>query len=161
MNIQTAGELYDSLANGPGMRYVLFTQGCSMGCPGCHNSHTWNKELGVSMSIDTIMEHIKSSPFIEGVTLSGGDPMEQPKEILELCKRIKSECPSLNIMIYSGRTYEQLVDMNNSDIHGILSIADYLADGRFEIDNREGAQLYTGSANQRIIDLKKKERIYF
>ena len=161
MNIQTAGELYDSLANGPGMRYVLFTQGCSMGCPGCHNTHTWNKELGVSMSIDTIMEHIESSPFIEGVTLSGGDPMEQPKEILELCKRIKSECPSLNIMIYSGRTYEQLIGMNNSYIHEILSIADYLADGRFEIDNREGAQLYTGSANQWIIDLKKKERIYF
>ena len=65
MNIQTAGELYDSLANGPGMRYVLFTQGCSMGCPGCHNTHTWNKELGVSMSIDTIMEHIESRPFIE------------------------------------------------------------------------------------------------
>lgn len=159
--IKVAGELYDSLANGPGMRYVLFTQGCSMKCPGCHNTHTWNKELGVSMSIDTIMEHIQSSPFIEGVTLSGGDPMEQPKGILELCKRIKSECPSLNIMIYSGRTYEQLIGMNDSYIHEILSIADYLVDGRFEINNREGAQLYTGSANQRIIDLRKKERIYF
>lgn len=159
--VKVAGELYDSLANGPGMRYVLFTQGCSMGCPGCHNSHTWNKELGTSMTIDKIMEHIKSSPFIEGVTFSGGDPMEQPKEILEACKRIKLECPSLNIMVYSGRTYDELIAKNNEYINQILSIADYLVDGKFEKDNQDNAQLYTGSANQRIINLKTKERIYF
>ena len=161
MNIQTAGELYDSLSNGPGIRYVLFTQGCHMRCPGCQNPHTWDINQGVPMSIDTIIEHINESPFIDGVTLSGGDPMEQPKEILELCKRIKSDCPSLNIMIYTGRTLEQLHNLNNEYIEEILSIADYLVDGRFEQDNMKGALLYTGSANQRIYDLKNNKEIQF
>lgn len=160
-DIQGAGELFDSKANGPGIRYVLFTQGCTMQCPGCHNTHTWDKNEGTSMSIDSIMEKIKLSPFIDGVTISGGDPMEQPEAVLELCTRIKEECPSLNIMAYTGRTLEQLKAMNNEHINKILEIIDYLADGKFEISNQRGAQLYTGSANQRIIDLKTEERIYF
>lgn len=162
MKIRVAGELYDSLANGPGVRYVLFTQGCTMGCKGCHNKHTWNLSGGIEKNISEIIDNINSSPFISGVTISGGDPMEQPKEILELCRKIKKECdPKLNIMIYTGRTIEELRAKNCKYTREILSIADYLVDGKFEEDKTKNARTYTGSSNQRIFDLKLDKEIYF
>lgn len=162
MKIRVAGDLYDSLANGPGVRYVLFTQGCTMGCRGCHNKHTWSLDGGTEMHISEIINNIASSPFIDGVTISGGDPMEQPKEVLELCKRIKREFNNeLDIMIYTGRTIEELRAKDCKYTREILDIADYLVDGKFEEDKQENAKTYTGSSNQRIFDLRSGEEICF
>lgn len=154
--MQIAGELYDSLANGPGMRYVLFTQGCTMHCDGCQNKHTWDKNSGVSIAVDEILEHIKESPFIEGVTLSGGDPLEQPEEVLELCRKIKEYDKKLTILLYTGRTLQEIFQLKNLIGFKIIANIDYIVDGRFEKDNIDGAVKYTGSANQRFIDLNKK-----
>lgn len=162
MKIRVAGDLYDSLANGPGVRYVLFTQGCTMGCKNCHNKHTWSLDGGIEMDISEIIYNINSSPFINGVTISGGDPMEQPREVLELCKRIKKEFNNkLNIMIYTGRTIEELRAKDCKYTREILNIADYLVDGKFEEDKKENAKTYTGSSNQRIFDLKLSKEICF
>lgn len=162
MKIRVAGDLYDSLANGPGVRYVLFTQGCTMGCKGCHNKHTWPLDSGTEMHISEIIDNIASSPFIDGVTVSGGDPMEQPKEVLELCKRIKEEFNNkLNIMIYTGRTIEELRAKDCKYTREILDIADYLVDGKFEEDKQENVKVYTGSSNQRIFDLHSGKEICF
>lgn len=161
MLINVAGDLYDSKANGPGFRYVLFTQGCSMGCKGCQNKHTWSKEGGRKVTIDEIIDNLRKSVFATGITLSGGDPMEQPEAIDELCTRISKTMPHINIMIYTGRTLEQLKALNNIHINNILKTAHYLVDGKFECDNTEGARLYTGSANQKIYDLKQGCEIWF
>lgn len=155
MNIRIAGDLENSLANGPGMRYVLFTQGCSLKCPGCHNAHTWDKSQGMSISIDEVIENIKSNPFIEGVTLSGGDPVEQIEAITELCKRIKSELPQLTIMMYTGRKFAELLCEFGMQAVELIELLDYMVDGRFEMHNKEGAHKYAGSANQVFYDFKK------
>ena len=159
--IRVAGELFDSLANGPGMRYVLFTQGCKIGCPECQNKHTWSMNGGVLMTYEEIINHINESPFITGVTLSGGDPIDQAQQTSELCLKIKEERPDLNIMLYTGRTLEQLKALKNKHIETILNTIDYLVDGRFESDKIEGASTYTGSSNQKIYDLKKNIEIRF
>lgn len=162
MKVRVAGDIYDSLANGPGMRYVLFTQGCTIRCKGCQNPHTWSSDGGTDMYISQIIDNIKESPFIKGVTLSGGDPMEQPEVILELCKAIKREFDNkLDIMIYTGRTIEELIAKDCKYIREILDIADYLVDGKFEEDSMENTKLYTGSSNQRIFDLKAGKEVCF
>ena len=159
--IRVAGDIYDSKANGPGMRYVLFTQGCTIRCEGCHNRHTWDKDKGIELSIDKVIENIKVSPFIDGVTISGGDPLDQAEQVANLCLRIKEECPGLNIMIYTGRTLEVIEKMDSIFIKSILKTADFLVDGRFDKTKTKGAKLYTGSRNQRIFNLKTREQIEF
>lgn len=155
IKIRIAGKIYDSLANGPGMRYVLFTQGCTIHCDGCQNKHTWDLNSGQEVEIKDIIDDIFNDVLIDGITISGGDPIEQPQSLLELCKEIKNRDNNMNIMIYTGRTYEELVSLNNDCINNILKTADYLVDGRFEKDNTDNAIKYTGSANQRIIDLRQ------
>lgn len=155
IKIRIAGKIYDSLANGPGMRYVLFTQGCTIHCDGCQNRHTWDLNGGQEIEIKNIVDDIFNDVLIDGVTISGGDPMEQKQALLELCKEIKNRDNNMNIMIYTGRTYEELINLNNDCINNILKIADYLVDGRFEKNNTDNAIRYTGSANQRIIDLRQ------
>lgn len=159
--IKVAGELYDSFVNGPGIRYVLFTQGCTMYCKDCHNKHAWDMNGGTFMSIEDVIAHIKSSPFISGVTLSGGDPIEQPKEVSELCSRVKNDMPNLNILLYTGRTLQELREANNIYIDRILSTIDYLIDGKFDSNKINGAKKYTGSSNQKIYNLKTLKEIEF
>ena len=87
MDIKCAGEIYDSLVNGPEMRYVLFTQGCIHHCEGCQNKHTWSIDNGINISINKIIKHIKKSPFIKGITISGGEPFLQAESIYYLIKK--------------------------------------------------------------------------
>lgn len=162
MNIKCAGEIYDSLVNGPGMRYVLFTQGCIHHCEGCQNKHTWPINQGVDISIDKIIKNIKKSPFIKGITISGGEPFLQNKAIYYLIKELKdnAELSKLNIMIYTGYTLKELKNMKNYYINNILESIDYLVDGKFEKDNLTN-RLYIGSNNQKIYDLKNNKEIEF
>ena len=162
MNIKCAGEIYDSLVNGPEMRYVLFTQGCIHHCEGCQNKHTWSIDNGINISINKIIKHIKKSPFIKGITISGGEPFLQAESIYYLIKKIKddSELSKLNIMIYTGYTLKELKNMKNYYINNILESIDYLVDGKFEKD-KPTDKLYIGSSNQKIYDLKNNKEIEF
>lgn len=150
--MKIAGIYKNSLTNGPGMRFVLFTQGCKHHCEGCHNPTTWNFDSGMDMSIEEIIESIRENQhIISGITISGGDPFEQKLELLELCIAIKTSFPKLSILIYTGYTYEELLmDKTNTDI---LIYTDILIDGKFEKDLTEKAHKFTGSNNQRVIHL--------
>lgn len=157
--LNLAGDLDNSLANGPGMRYVLFTQGCSHNphCKGCQNQHTWNKDTICRLiSVDDELEIIKNNmPIISGVTFSGGEPFDQAAELSELA--VKCHKLKLNVMCYSGFTYEELLNkaaLYEPGISSLLENIDILVDGRFEIDNQEGKGSYRGSKNQRMIYLK-------
>lgn len=160
--LNLAGEIEDSLANGPGMRYVLFTQGCNHHCLGCQNQHTWEFKDNLLLDVDDVFEKIKNMPFITGVTFSGGEPFCQAEDLYLLGKRIKEEL-SLNIMIYTGYTYEELIQqsclcsMEMTYRLRLLEITDILIDGKFEIDNQENSHKYAGSANQRVLYLKGGE----
>ena len=149
MSIKLAGFLDNSLSNGEGIRSVVFFSGCSHRCNNCHNEAMWDKNYGDNKSIEEILDLIKSNiGIIEGVTISGGDPFEQSIELLSLCKAIKKEF-NLNIWIYTGYYIEDLNEMQKE----VLKYADILVDGPFIDSLTVDAKKFTGSNNQRIIDL--------
>jgi anaerobic ribonucleoside-triphosphate reductase/anaerobic ribonucleoside-triphosphate reductase activating protein len=151
--IRISGVVNDSIVDGPGMRFVVFTQGCLYACPGCHNPETWDLEGGYLVELDDIARMWKDNPLIEGITMSGGDPLLQPEKTLYLIKKAKEE--NLSVVIYSGSYYEELVNKNDPLINQILELSDILIDGPFEIDKLNLELPYRGSENQRVIDLKE------
>lgn len=157
--MRIAGFIKNSTANGKGIRFVLFTQGCIHECDGCHNEHTWDINGGYDLEIDYILDLVKHEiPIIKGVTISGGEPFIQPDALLALVKRIKDEL-KLEVAIYTGYKKEDLECLGNESVSEVLNLADVIIDGKFEKDNTEGALRYTGSANQRI-HYKEKDSIW-
>jgi len=89
--IRIAGMIQESIVDGPGIRYVIFAQGCKHNCPGCHNSHTHSFEGGVEVEIGVILQQLKSNPLLDGITLSGGEPFEQAGLFCRTCTRSKED----------------------------------------------------------------------
>lgn len=152
--IRIAGVERESITDGLGIRYVVFTQGCKHNCEGCHNKATHDFNGGEEVSIDSIIEDIKDSDYLDGVTISGGDPMYQPDKVLKLVRRIKDET-GLNIWCFTGFKFEVLMDTNNENIRELLKLIDVIVDGKFEIENKSLGLRFKGSTNQRIIDVQK------
>lgn len=155
--IKLSGIIKESIVDGPGFRYVIFTQGCPKRCFMCHNSETQSLDGGYFENVDNIVKDFSQNPLIEGITISGGEPFIQPEPVLYLVKKAKEN--NLNVLLYSGNYYHQLKALNNKYIDEILKEADYLIDGPFEIWNKSLNVLFRGSTNQRIIDLKKSKDI--
>jgi len=153
--IKIAGLIKESIVDGPGIRMVVFAQGCKHHCPGCHNPETHSFEGGQLISIDSILEEAKKNPLLDGITFSGGDPFEQAEAFAQLAKKAKKL--NLDIVTYTGYTYEFLLK-NLSSHKGwaeLLDETDILVDGKFELDKRNLLLKFRGSENQRIIDVKK------
>ena len=152
--IRMAGIIRESIVDGPGLRMAIFCQGCAHACKGCHNPETWDFKGGYDSKIENIIKAIDEDPLLDGVTFSGGDPMYQPEAFYELAKQIKER--KLNILIYTGFTYEELLEMGEKDhyVIDLLKLTDTLIDGKFELDNRDISLLFRGSKNQRIIDVQ-------
>lgn len=153
MDIRIAGVIPESIVDGPGIRYTVFTQGCYHNCPGCHNPQTHDPEKGYNKDIDVIINEIKKDTLITGLTISGGEPFLQVPAILELTKR--AQAIGLDVLIYTGYTYEELIALNDEMVKEVLMTANYLIDGRFELDKKSYTLEFKGSSNQRLIDLKK------
>lgn len=155
LTINVCGKIDSSLVNGEGFRTVIFLAGCSHGCNGCHNKEYSKVNCGVDFTIDELMNIIykNSKGNKKRITLSGGDPFFQAEQTALLTKRLKEE--GFNIWCYTGYTIEQLLESNNHFYINILKNIDILVDGRFEYTLTEGALKYTGSSNQRIIDVKE------
>ncbi len=150
--LRVAGFLDNSLVNGEGLRSVLFVSGCRHNCKGCHNKCMQDFNYGDNVSLDEILDRIKSNiPLIKGVTFSGGDPFEQAAGLSMLAERVHEL--GLNIWCYSGYTYDEIINSNDKNKHELLKKIDVLVDGRFVEGLKEGAVKYTGSSNQRIIRL--------
>ncbi len=151
--LRIAGIEKESITDGVGIRYTVFTQGCKHKCLGCHNPETHDINGGYDIAIDEIIEDLKSNPLLDGITLSGGDPFFQAKECTELLVRIRKELKHLNVWAYSGFTFEQL--LRNKDMREMLELVDVLVDGRFVLERRTLESRFKGSENQRIIDVRK------
>lgn len=151
--LRIAGIEKESITDGVGIRYTVFTQGCKHKCLGCHNPKTHDINGGYDIAIDEIIEDLKSNPLLDGITLSGGDPFFQAKECTELLVRIRKELKHLNVWAYSGFTFEQL--LRNKDMREMLDLVDVLVDGRFVLERRTLESRFKGSENQRIIDVRK------
>lgn len=155
--IRISGVVKESIVDGPGIRYVVFTQGCPHNCKNCHNPETHNINGGKAVAIDAIVHDIIKNPLLQGITLSGGDPFMQPNKIVKLLTRIKESKSNLNIIIYTGFTYEYLINNSNENHNyiNVLKLADILIDGKFDETLKKHTLMFRGSSNQRAIDLKQ------
>lgn len=151
--LKVSGVVPESIVDGPGIRYVIFTQGCPHHCEGCHNPQTHDFNGGTEYDIDDIISKIKQNPLLTGVTFSGGEPFCQPERLAELGRKIKEI--GLNIVSYSGYTFEELVELskNNPAIMELLKVTDILIDGKFILEQKSLMLKFRGSKNQRILDV--------
>lgn len=139
--------------DGPGLRTAVYLAGCSHRCPGCHNPSTWDFKAGKDMSIDEILSHIDENDF--NVTLTGGDPMYQARQLLPLLKRLKAD--KRNIWLYTGFTFEDMISDQTaygSDMRELLDYIDVLVDGPFIEALKNPDLRFRGSSNQRLIDVR-------
>ena len=110
MKLRIAGTVGESIVDGPGFRFTIFTQGCPHGCEGCHNPQTHDFNGGIVVDTDQLYNEIIKDPLLDGVTFSGGEPFCQCKPLVELAGRIKAfnRFP-LNVISFTGYTYEYLI----------------------------------------------------
>ena len=158
MEIRIAGLAEESIVDGPGFRYTVFTQGCPHNCKGCQNPQTHDFNGGRIDDTDRIFEDIIKDPLLDGVTFSGGEPFCQCAALADLAKRLRSyKVKKFNLISYTGYTYEQLIarSKKESDCRELLELLDYLVDGRFEEDKRSLELKFRGSSNQRFIDVQR------
>ena len=147
---------YDSIVDGPGLRMVVWTQGCIHNCKECHNPQTHDLCGGYEVDTKDIISKIKTLKLQRGITLSGGEPFLQPEALEEIAKEAKSN--NLDVWSYTGFTFEQLLDTKNPDRFknlNLLKQIDILVDGKFELSKKDFTLKFRGSSNQRIIDVQK------
>lgn len=161
MLIRLASSLeFDSIVDGEGVRTVIWTQGCNHNCFGCHNPHTHSFSGGVLLDVNDVIDEISRLKNQDGITFSGGDPMNQALPCLEIAKYCKKN--NLNVWCYTGYTFEELLAKNDSTILEFLKYIDVLVDGRFVLKEKSLDLKFKGSRNQRIINVKaslKKGRV--
>ena len=151
--INVAGTEEDSITNGPGLRYVLFVQGCPHHCVGCHNPQTHKFGAGVNRTVEEIYREIRNNPLQTGVTFSGGEPFCQAGPLSELARMLKRD--GYDIIVYTGFRFEYLADSPDPGIHDLLELADVIVDGKFILERRDILLKFRGSDNQRILDVKR------
>lgn len=147
---------FESIVDGDGVRVVVFFSGCNHRCKGCHNPESHDFNVGKPFDTEIqhqIAEYIRETPFISGVTLSGGDPMYSAKDILPFLEELKRLSPSSTVWVYSGFTYEEIV--TEPSMRSLLDMCDVLVDGPFILEQRDATLSYRGSRNQRIVDIQK------
>ena len=151
-----------SVSNGLGVRTVLWISGCNIHCKNCHNQSTWDFNSGIPFTENTMQEILYdlSKPYIKGLTLSGGhplDPHNAPK-VLEIVKRVKMVFPNMvfpnkDIWIYSGYVWEDII--KDDTLKEILKRTDVLVDGAYIDELRDITLPFRGSSNQRIINVQE------
>lgn len=151
------------IANGSGVRVTLFVSGCRNHCKNCFQPETWDFHYGEEFTDDTVDTIIKllSKPYITGLTLLGGEPMEpeNQSELLRLLRNVKNIYPDKDVWCFTGYTLERLLGDGEhcrcDCTDEFLSMIDVLVDGRFEEELKDISLKFRGSSNQRIIDMKQ------
>ena len=137
----------DSVVDGPGLRTVIWTQGCVHNCPECHNPQTHDCSGGQLYNVEDVCQQILTNR--QNITLSGGDPVLQPIQVAQIAKFAKEH--GLTVWMYTGFTFEYL--LQQSECHELLRWIDVLVDGRFDIKQKTSELKFRGSRNQRLIDV--------
>ena len=155
MKIRVSGIVEESIVDGPGIRYTIFTQGCNHDCKGCHNPDTHDFAGGSIKECSSIVNEFKENFLLDGITLSGGEPFLQPTECTLLAQEARKI--GLNVVTYTGYTFEELYlkAERSKEIMELLRNTDILVDGPFIQEQRNILLKFRGSENQRIIDVKK------
>lgn len=151
------------VANGPGVRVSLFVSGCTHRCKGCFNEEAWDFHYGNPFTKETEDEILKEleKSYYHGFTLLGGEPFEHEnqKALAPFLKRVRETFPEISIWCYSGYVFDKeiLAEMLSKweETKEMLQYIDVLVDGRFVEELKQVNLLFRGSANQRLIDVKK------
>ena len=153
--MRIAGLIQDSIVDGPGIRFVVFAQGCKSCCEGCHNPETWNPNGGREMPVNEIIEEMLSNPLTDGLTLSGGEPFEQAADCASLAVVAREK--GLNVWVFTGWTFEKLLNKAKIEpkIRKLLNQTDVLIDGRYIKAEHTLSSKWCGSKNQRVLDIRK------
>ena len=158
----------ESIVDGPGFRFSVYTQGCPHHCPECHNPQTHTFEGGVAVTPVQLLKLAQKSPLHKGITLTGGEPLCQAKALIPFARLAREA--GYNIWIYSGYLYEQVFSLElpgtehppsslgaqtkvPSCAQELLDLCDVLVEGPFLIEQRSLDLKWKGSKNQRVIDL--------
>jgi anaerobic ribonucleoside-triphosphate reductase activating protein len=149
--IRWAGIEQESIVDGPGLRAVVFFQGCPHGCRGCHNPETWATNGGTISRVEEVWEQINFHPYLKGLTLSGGEPFLQPEAALWLGRAAKAN--GMELMVYTGYTWEEIMMSENNLFRELLLVTDILVDGPYMETQRDISLKFRGSRNQRIINV--------
>lgn len=143
--MRIAGIVRDSIVNGEGVRDVVFFQGCGKHCKGCHNPDTWDYQGGCHRFIGDVVNELADSS--NNVTISGGEPIDQFSDLLELCRMLYKQ--GKRIWVYTGN----VVDPTKRIYHRLAQYVDVIVDGRFVEELKDPSLRFRGSSNQRIINL--------
>ena len=144
-------------AEGPGIRCCVWLQGCNRRCPGCYATDTWDSSPRQLMSADEIIGQALSHPDVEGITILGGEPFQQPEALASLTT--KAWANGLTTIVFTGYTHEELLAADNAHWHETLQHIDVLIDGPYIQALRSFSRPLVGSSNQRFIFLTERYRM--
>ena len=145
-----------NFVDGEGVRNSLYVSGCMFHCKGCYNAATWSFKAGIPYTKELEEQIMRDldHPYVQGLTLLGGEPFLNTGILIPLVKRIRKELPEKDIWSWTGYTWEELM-LETPDKLKLLHLVDILVDGRFDITKKNLMLQFRGSSNQRIIDVKK------
>ena len=153
--MKIAGITYDSIVDGPGLRVVVFAQGCHHECKGCQNPESWDPTGGTTYTARELTRMLKKKrpgrELIRGVTFSGGEPFLQGEALGEVAQAVKKL--GWDVVTYTGYTLEALMASQDPGVAALLAQTDYLIDGPYIAAQRSLNVKFRGSDNQRIIDM--------
>jgi anaerobic ribonucleoside-triphosphate reductase activating protein len=153
----------ESCVDGPGLRQVVFTQGCRRCCKGCHNPSTHDEQGGYTVDVRDILPGFDENPLLAGITFSGGEPFLQAQPLVWLAEQIRAR--EKTVFVYTGYVFEELLFLAQNDplagrdVGRLLSLTDILVDGPYVEELRSLDLLFRGSSNQRILDREARDRL--
>ena len=139
-----------SRANGPGVRAVVWVQGCTIGCAGCYSAPTHPHSANSLVEPSEVVEWILSIPDIEGITISGGEPFEQAAALVDIISQMKRVRPELTVFIFSGHEYQTLLQSEEKSVRELIQHSDMLSTGPYIAKLRNQGLLWRGSSNQEL-----------
>ncbi|WAS93795.1 4Fe-4S single cluster domain-containing protein [Nannocystis punicea] len=157
LRLRVAARVACTEAEGPGRRFAVWVQGCGLRCPGCCNPEFFAREGGESITVATLADELRLARdlhALDGLTVLGGEPSEQPAAVAALCRAARALC--LGTIVFTGRTHAELQAL--PEARALLEAADTLVDGRFDARLREPAdgRRWIGSSNQQIVHLTSR-----
>ena len=154
IQLRLAGVIRESIVDGPGIRFVVFAQGCPHQCIGCHNPQSWSFDGGFIAQPGQIIEEMLKNPLVKGLTISGGEPFCQSAAMAQLAQAARQN--GFDVITYTGFTFEKLLEQVKTDpaVLELLCYTDILIDGPFIQDLKSYELRFKGSSNQRMIDVK-------
>jgi len=158
--LHIAGVNFESTVDGPGVRAAIYFSGCPHHCPGCHNPEAHDPEYGKLATAEEslwIAQEIAKRPYVQGITLTGGDPFyaNQAHVFLQAILTVLGNIApmrKIDVWVYTGYLYRDVMD------HPLMTLADVCVDGPFIAEKADKRLVFRGSANQRIIDVKESRR---